>query len=43
MLLSPALKAVLAALDPSRDRLDLWLRSRRAANLNGGETPDAVK
>ena len=31
VLLSPALKAVLAALDPSRDRLDLWLRSRRAA------------
>ncbi len=31
VLLSPGLKTALAALDPSRDRLDVWLRSRRAA------------
>jgi len=31
VLLSSTLKTPLAALDPSRDRLDLWLRSRRAA------------
>jgi len=33
VLLSPRLKEALAALDPARDRLDLWLRSRRVAEI----------
>jgi CTP:molybdopterin cytidylyltransferase MocA len=33
VLLSPVLKVPLAELDPARDRLDLWLRSRRVREV----------